>query len=496
MADLLCPVCGEANPIDGEVCQFCQALLHPVSFHNSTEQPQDSFRDHSQIQESKKTDFDSSGEEITQNQINNGGEELEQDSRNEIEPDWIQRIREKYTQEVEPNSNNLSEDTLNQNDQLDKIPVASDEDSLDETPDILEEATEEKSFTESIGPLTGLAGVINASPILSQIQESPVRSTQLHITDKQQTYADLLQKLVDNEGQPQTILQRRVIKQKPLVRTIIAVLLIFSALFPIVFTGVHIGTPTNSYNLSSTKQLIDGLQEGALVLTAFDYQPGLSGEMEAVFAPVLTHLLQRGVYLTLVSTEPTGPLQAERLLTIINPDRNHDDSTTEKYINLGYLPARTTGLVAFAQAPGQVLPLNLEGDYAWFDQPLRDIKSINDFEMVIVATENPEMAQAWIEQVKPELDETPLILVVSAQAEPVIRPYFESNPNQIQGLVGGLSAGVNYESLQGGVEVTGKLWDSFSLVLIMAMVIILGGSIIGSISANSNLDGKSGEEKL
>lgn len=495
MAELLCPVCGEANPVDGDICQFCQAQLHPSSFKHSTKKPSETSRERSPSQESERMESGTSDGGTTQNHLGNKAEELTQDSYNEGEPEWLHRIREKHIQNVEPESIDQLEQEPDLKNQLDGMPADPGDVYTDETPDNLEDTIDEERIVETVGPLIGLKGVIDASPILSQIQEPPVRSIKLQITDKQQSYADLLQQLINHEGYPQPVPQRRIIKQKPLGRIIVAVLLILAVLFPIVFNGFHIGTPNITYSLSPTRQLIDGLQDGAPVLTAFDYQPGLSGEMDAVFAPVIDHLLQRGAYLTLVSTEPTGPLQAERLLAIVKAEGNHEASTADRYINLGYLPAGATGLVAFAQSPDQVLPMNLEGDFAWLDQPLRDITSLRDFELVIVATENPDTAQAWIEQVKPELGDTPLILVVSAQAEPVVRPYYEANPNQIQGLVGGLTAGVHYESLQGGIEIAGNLWDSFSLGVITATVIILIGLIVGAFTAKSNLEDTNGEEK-
>jgi hypothetical protein len=76
---------------------------------------------------------------------------------------------------------------------------------------------------------------------------------------------------------------------------------------------------------------------------------------------------------------------------------------------------------------------------------LENINALADFTLVVVITDDPDVARSWIEQVEPELDDTPLIMVLSAQAKPLVYPYFTSVPKQVNGIVSGVVGGAFYE---------------------------------------------------
>jgi ABC-type spermidine/putrescine transport system permease subunit II len=103
---------------------------------------------------------------------------------------------------------------------------------------------------------------------------------------------------------------------------------------------------------------------------------------------------------------------------------------------------------------------------------------LSGFAMLVVLTENPDLARTWIEQVQPVLGNSPMIMVLSAQAEPLVRPYYESGSPQVQGLVVGLVSGASYESLLGREGIAARYWDSFSVgMLVAALLILVGGGI-------------------
>jgi hypothetical protein len=98
--------------------------------------------------------------------------------------------------------------------------------------------------------------------------------------------------------------------------------------------------------------------------------------------------------------------------------------------------------------------------------------------MVVVLTENPNTARAWIEQAGPLLGETPLLMVVSAQIEPVVRPYFESESQQVNGIVAGLPGGAAYEQMLGRSGLARKYWDAYSLGVSLIALLIVFGAVI------------------
>jgi len=72
------------------------------------------------------------------------------------------------------------------------------------------------------------------------------------------------------------------------------------------------------------------------------------------------------------------------------------------------------------------------------------------------------------------------LMVVSAQAEPMLRPYFLSN--QINGLVAGLEGGMLYESVQGKPGQARMYWDAFGVAMLATEILILFGGVWSLVS--------------
>jgi hypothetical protein len=341
---------------------------------------------------------------------------------------------------------------------------------------------------EGAGPLAGLRGVLPAEPDVSQSIKPPVYTVKLQVTDLQKTQAELLSRLIQQEGEEAPIPGRPVITTQHVLRLVIAALLILSILLPITTGLPQMAAPEIVPEVNETSLLIGGLPAAAPVLLAIDYEPGLSGEMDAIASPILDHLMIKGAFLALVSTTPTGAMQAENLIAQVNRRGGHQYVDSSQYVNLGFIPGGTLGLLALAEAPRKVLPVDMNGNPTWNNPQLpalQNIGSLSDFAMLIVATENPDTARAWIEQVQPRLAGKPMILLLSAQAEPMVRPYYEAAPRQVQGLVSGLAASASYETLLGGRRGSAsQYWSAFSIGMLVAGLLIVSGGLVNALSAH------------
>jgi hypothetical protein len=349
---------------------------------------------------------------------------------------------------------------------------------------------------EGAGPLAGLRGALPAEPDVSHVQKPPVYSIKMQVSDTQQLQAELLRGLVEGEGQPQALRGRPAISSQEFIRLFIAVLLIFPLLFAVLTGTPQFDLPAPSPEVDAAGKQIDALPAGAPVLLAVDYQPGFSGEMDAVAVPVVQQLFERGAYLALVSTLSTGPAQAEHLLAQARSASGASLQSQANSTNLGYIPGGATGLLAFAQAPRDTLPTNLRGEAAWAAGSLQGVDMLDQFALVIVATENPDIARYWIEQVQPQLGTTPLVMLLSAQVEPMVWPYYHANPAQVQGMVSGLAGAAAYQvrSVQAGAAT--QYWSPYSLgVWIAALLMMLGGIAYLALAQIARQKEKAGGEK-
>jgi hypothetical protein len=176
---------------------------------------------------------------------------------------------------------------------------------------------------------------------------------------------------------------------------------------------------------------------------------------------------------------------AERFIARINDLPERSQNLFTNYTNLGYIPGGTVGLSGLVEAPWEALPYSLDAQEVWGSAPLNTVFSLAGFKLVMVISESPDTSRAWIEQVGPALqaEGTPLLMVVSAQAEPLIQPYYVSKPKQVNGLIAGIAGGVAYESLTGQEGLGRQNWDAFGAGLLVAEMVILVGGIIGLFSS-------------
>jgi hypothetical protein len=253
-----------------------------------------------------------------------------------------------------------------------------------------------------------------------------------------------------------------------------------------------------SSDQGASARVIDGLPANIPVLVAFDYDPALSGELEAVAAPVIDRLLSKGNPLAVISTSPTGPILADHFLQTTPLVKDYQTQNGYQTINLGYLAGGPAGILYFADAPTEAITVGMDGQPAWGAAPFKDIQKLSDFAAVIILTDNADTGRNWIEQAGPQLGNTPMLMIISAQVEPMIRPYFDSG--QLKGLVSGLSEAKIYEQANqslGPIHQFGldnQYWDSFSVGMLVAELLIVAGVVLGVVADWRARHKDSGEE--
>jgi len=221
----------------------------------------------------------------------------------------------------------------------------------------------------------------------------------------------------------------------------------------------------------------------AAVLVAMDYHPARAGEMESAAAPMFDQMdILRHSRWVFISTNETGPILAERFISghIDNsgPLDKPDYKYGINYLNLGYLPGGVMGIRAFTQDPTNTMKFDIFLNPAWSSAPLQGIGSISQFAALIVITDNADSARAWIEQTTSMREATPfpLVVITSAQAAPMILPYYDSG--QVNGIVSGLHDGAVFEQNNAGRPGTARnYWDAYSLGMLLAMSLILSGGL-------------------
>jgi len=347
--------------------------------------------------------------------------------------------------------------------------------------------SDDEDYIENYGPLAGIPSVL---PAEAEVAFDPERAARkpldLFATKNHQDYVNVLKKLITDENKTKTIQKPAPVSTQRVLRWLIAIIMLVTTAGTIVFGGIVDTEPPTAAQVQNSGygalyDQIESLYDGQPVLIAFDYQPASAGELHTAAAGVVDHLMKQGTYLSFISTQPTGPALADHFLA--TTQEKHGYVHTQQYINLGYLPGESAGLLSFVIAPKKIIPLAFDGSNAWGSPPLLRVNSINDFEMILVITDDPDTAKIWIEQVGTILKDTPLNMVISAQAEPLIQPYFRSSPQLVKGYVSGIIDSMNYEQLLDRPNLATTAWLPFNLGIIITVgTIFIGGLANGVLS--------------
>lgn len=334
-------------------------------------------------------------------------------------------------------------------------------------------APTDEDQVEGAGPLAGLRGVLPAEPDITRIEKTAADIVRLQISDAQEVQVKLLSEMIELEAQSPAVIPRSTSAGGSALRLAVALLLLISLLISI-FTGLPAyRLPLPPAEVVHAVQLIESLPAGAPALVVVDYEPGYSAEMDPLARSVVVHLIRRGLVPVFVSSLPTGPMQIQRLLTAVHADDGQPLESGRHYTNLGYLPGGALGMANFAAAPRSAFVFDGREVPA-----LQPVDSLDDFAVAIVATESPERARAWVEQARIRLVDRPLMMLTSAQAEPMVRPYYDTAPAQVAAYVGGLNGAVAYEINTDQVSTAAGSWSPYNLGLILSTIFMILGAIV------------------
>ncbi|RME46378.1 MAG: hypothetical protein D6796_09090, partial [Caldilineae bacterium] len=226
---------------------------------------------------------------------------------------------------------------------------------------------------------------------------------------------------------------------------------------------------------------IGALPPEAVALVSFDYTPATEGEMSPLAQAVVQKLLGQGLRVLAVSLEPEGQAMAQTVLTtVLEPE-----AYGKRVLNLGYLPG---GPIAVRNLAFEA-PLDAARDVET-GQPYRAltgwpaIARITDVGLVVEITDHPDTARWWAEQLQSPAGRpaVPKLAVVSAAAEPFVRPYRESG--QFTALVAGINGAAALESSrpQKTLGPATAMLDSQSVAHLVVMILMLFGTIAGLIA--------------
>jgi hypothetical protein len=198
-------------------------------------------------------------------------------------------------------------------------------------------------------------------------------------------------------------------------------------------------------------------------------------------------LLAQGVPVVAVSARPAGAAVGQQVLeqTIAQVADERQGpllSYGTEYLNLGFLPGGPVGLAQFAAAPRSAFQNDFTGALGgtvWDAPAVAGVETLSDFGLIVLVTDTPQAARAWVEQAQQHAPQVKMVAVVSAGAEPLVRPYTQGGDDpQLDGVVAGLAGAARYEQHAGLPGTASARWPALGGGLLAAALIIAAGNLV------------------
>ncbi len=275
------------------------------------------------------------------------------------------------------------------------------------------------------------------------------------------------------------------------IKALLLLVLIASVILPNLMISGEVKPPTlYPAELVSTLSVIQSLPPDRPVLLVANYEAGLAGEMSLVAESVIEHLISRNIPLALLSTNAVGSAAMPELVEQA-ASRNGVYPLDTRLVDFGYLPGGVIAFQSLANDLRGTLPFTSDLDPVWVNPVMQNITRLADFGAIMFVSDDAEITRSWIEQVETQLENRPLLLVLSAQAAPMVQPYFTSG--QVTGFVAGEAQALIYESVRSTAGTATRLFPGFQPVLILTAIAIFIGGIVSLVTYSTPQKRKEGK---
>jgi hypothetical protein len=299
--------------------------------------------------------------------------------------------------------------------------------------------------------------------ILTSESALHLKKPKLNISRDEQHQADQLASTVLDERTPRP--GKSKVRTAPMwvLRLLTSVLLI-AVVGLSLFTGrdLLLRPGINPSHSTALLSWAEGLSEGDSLLLVFDYQAGLSGEIQINARPVMELITQQKPQITIVSSSVAGPILYQELFDSVS------DIELRDIDDLGYFPLASFGAYVLANqaTPGWQFIGTPETHHAL---------QLENFDSMLIFSDTYESAGVWIEQVHTLSPEIEIYLVLAAQAAPLLTPYYDSG--QVSGLIYGFEDFEGIGTHQGKTSTGPNRWQAYQAGVIVLIAFLVFGVV-------------------
>lgn len=255
-------------------------------------------------------------------------------------------------------------------------------------------------------------------------------------------------------------------------RRIVFLVLLVAVTLPLLFP---IGWKTEVSGYAQMAwELIDTTPAGSVVVFSFDYDPSTMTELQPMAEAMLYHAFSRNQKVMAMALWPQGAQMAEQAFTKVLesfPDKQYGTD----YINMGYKIAGIVTIQNMGKNMAGVFPADQKGTKYENIPMLKGIKTLKDISYVNSLSSGTPGIKEWVMAARDAYG-TPVTGGTTAVSAPGLLPYVNSQ-KQLYGLLGGLKAASEYETLIDKIGSATVKMDAQSIAHLLILIFIAIGNI-------------------
>ena len=261
-------------------------------------------------------------------------------------------------------------------------------------------------------------------------------------------------------------------KTKQLDRRWLFLLIFIGVTLPLIFT---IGLPLEtSKNVQMVYDLVESMPKGSKALISFDYDPASMPELHPMAKVILKHCFDKDINLIFTAMWPMGVQMAEDIMAQLQNDYP-DLVYGEDYVNLGFKAGGMITIQSMGKNFREIFPEDMNGNNI-DELPIMDgINNYNNISFVFSLSAGAPGIKEWV-QIAHDAYGRPTSGGVTGVSAPAMLPYVNEQ-QQLTGLLAGLKAAAEYETLVHAPGTVTSGMDAQSIAHLIIIIFIIIGNI-------------------
>lgn len=189
-------------------------------------------------------------------------------------------------------------------------------------------------------------------------------------------------------------------------------------------------------------QQVEGLEDGSVVLMAFDYDPPSQGELRPMAAAFTRHCAEKRHKMIFLTLWPQGTPMIQDNVEILKQEYP-DYKYGRDYVNLGFRPGQEGVIRVIVNDLEQLFANDVDGTSLRADKMelTKNLKNIQQVDLVVNVSAGTPGAKEWVQYAATPY-QLKTVVGTTGVGAPTLYPYY---PDQLNGILGAIKAAAEYE---------------------------------------------------